>query len=1130
MFVEGSHGVLSIPARLRRNASLRGGALAVTFLQEGLVEERHLTYAELDQKAGALARFLLRELSPGDRVLLLYPPGVDYVVSFYACLYAGLVAVPAYPPRINRHLDRVTRLVRDCDARMALSQTKTFQGISRIAAEETTFAGLRWLCTDAEAWDGDSGELPPIDADHLAFLQYTSGSTSDPKGVMISHRNLVHNFAVIDESMGCTPDDTAVFWLPPYHDMGLVGGILYPLNVGLHTVLLPPVAFLKRPIEWLQAITRYRGTVTGVPNFALDLCVSRVRDEEMESLDLSSLEILFCGAEPIRARSFDRFQEKFGPAGLKAKARFACYGLAEATLMASGDRRGSDVCTLELSPSAFQRHEISEYDGEDAVRVVACGLVGSSLRAAIVEPESRRPSPEGTIGELWLSGPSVAEGYWRRDDLNDAVFGATLDGDEETRYLRTGDLGFIRDRRLYITGRLKEVMILRGRNYYPQDIEALVEDVHPALRKNGGAAFSRSVSGEEQLFLMWELERRRERSHEDVAAAIRHVLAASLELAVGGILFVSQGVVPKTTSGKIQRLRCRELYGSEELKVLYRWPEAGHSHDRHEASVHAIPPANAQSDDITFEILQAWLVAQIAKILKMDPKTLDPHVPLTYHGMDSVGAVTLVGEMEDRFGHRVDPMILYEHPCIDALARHLCSRTEIVEAFEKRLSLSELSRSITYRGGENFNLMDFMISTRKEPFLQRAASLSSSFESYLEGPISLYKRRVLGPAERAVAVMDPAQGTPREMLMFGSNNYLGLANHPYVRQEVKKAIDAYGVGLGGAPLLSGYTQLHCALEERLADIKGTESALLFSTGYSANVGLVTATTLGNALIVCDEYSHASFVDGIKMSGTRYVLFRHNDVAHLESLLLENRGRASDVFVGVEGLYSMDGDLAPLDRIVSVCRKFGAVLMMDDAHATGVIGATGQGAAERFGVKGQVEITMGTLSKTLAVLGGFIAASKPIVDSFRLISRSYMFSTSMPPIVVAGALAGLDVIEDEPERLERLRRNIRYLKHGLERIGITVHRDHESPIVAVLTPPAMSIRKAALHFHRRGIFVNSIEYPAVPLNQQRFRISLMATHTRADLDELLGVIEEVWELYGSAHVGAGSGERVGAHGQ
>jgi glycine C-acetyltransferase len=413
-----------------------------------------------------------------------------------------------------------------------------------------------------------------------------------------------------------------------------------------------------------------------------------------------------------------------------------------------------------------------------------------------------------------------------------------------------------------------------------------------------------------------------------------------------------------------------------------------------------------------------------------------------------------------------------------------------------------------YRGGENFDLRQMLLCGKRLRLKEKTAMFTAFLEDLAANNHLLQMRCITSAADREVTVIDRQSKNPKQMLMFGSNSYLGLANHPYVKERVQQAIRQYGVGIGGPPLLNGYTKLHQELEERLAALKGAEDAMIFPAGYSANVGLVTGLVNETDTVLYDIYSHASFCDGMKMSGVNSAHFPHNNMAKLKGLLEVYRRRTDqDIFVGVEGVYSMDGDLAPLDVIVPLCKSHNAILIVDDAHGTGVMGQHGRGTAERFGLEGQIDITMGTFSKTFSATGGFVAAAKPIINYLRFFARSYMFSASLPPTVIATVLAGLDVMEQEPERFKQLWDNVAYANHGLRKLGFPLKS--ESPIFPLIVPVGMDLREAAHRFHDAGIFVNSIEYPAVPISQQRFRVSVMATHTRQDIDRLLDVVADIW---------------------
>lgn len=429
-----------------------------------------------------------------------------------------------------------------------------------------------------------------------------------------------------------------------------------------------------------------------------------------------------------------------------------------------------------------------------------------------------------------------------------------------------------------------------------------------------------------------------------------------------------------------------------------------------------------------------------------------------------------------------------------------------------------------YEGGDNFDLQDIVRISARLKFNERIQCAAEVVREAVSH--GLYRRELVSCTDREVTLLE--DGIARPILMFGSNSYLGLANHPHVAARIREVLDVGAIGLGSAPLLSGYTRWHRELEERLATLKGTQAALLYSTGYSANLGLVAGCCNGRSIVICDEYSHASFRDGLKLAKVRFHTFRHNDLDHLEQLLEQHASPKVDLFVGVEGLYSMDGDIAPLDAITRLCERHRATLMIDDAHATGVLGATGSGSTEHFGLKGGNAIVMGSFSKAFAGLGGFICGSRDLVDYLRFMSRPYMFSTSMPPPLVAQALGGLEVLAQEPQRVQRLRRNVALAHRRFAAAGIAVLGDAVSPIIAVPAPSRINVRTAGRHLHELGVFVNAIEYPAVPRDQQRFRVSIMASHTEADIERMVQAFEQVWAEAGQAAPAASQASTVREH--
>ncbi len=552
--------------------------IAFTYLVDGEDEEIHLTYRELDHQARAIGAWLESHDLVGQRALLLYPAGLEFIAAFFGCLYAGVIAVPVYPPRRNRSLGRIQAIADDAEARVALTTDLVLNRVMPLIDQTPHLKQLTWLST-CQVPSKMAGEwkMPDVHGNTLAFLQYTSGSTGTPKGVVLSHANLVHNSALISYSFEHTRSGAGVFWLPSYHDMGLIGGILQPLYIGRPNVLISPMSFLQKPYRWLSAITRYQVSTSGGPNFAYDLCVRKITPKQRETLDLSSWQVAFNGAEPVRAETLDAFAETFAPCGFRREAFYPCYGLAEATLIVSGGHVHKQSKSGTFDAQALARNEVisTESDAPGGRKLVGCGKNLPDQRIEIVDPETRMPCPAGRIGEIWVQGPSVAQGYWRQEEATEQVFHARLADTGEGDFLRTGDLGFLEHGELYVAGRLKDLLIVHGVNYYPQDIERTVQQSHPRLRLDCGAAFVVEKNDREQLVVTQEIGHHKQSNFQEVFDAIRRAVAGEHELIPSEIVLLRAGSIPKTSSGKIQRHACRDGYLAGTLKVVGQWKDEG---------------------------------------------------------------------------------------------------------------------------------------------------------------------------------------------------------------------------------------------------------------------------------------------------------------------------------------------------------------------------------------------------------------------------------------------------------------------------------------------------------------------------------------------------------------------------
>jgi acyl-CoA synthetase (AMP-forming)/AMP-acid ligase II len=563
----------SLVEMLRYQAVHRPNKIVFRFLHNGEKEVEKVTYQELDRKVRAIANKLRKTINRGERILLLYPPGLEFISAFFGCLYADAIAVPVYPPRPNRPATRLLAIKSDSQATLALTTKSMLSKLEIQLANYPELATLPLMATDdisidlASDWQESEATMKS-----LAFLQYTSGSTGMPKGVMVSHGNLLHNSEYIKQGFELTQESVSVSWLPSFHDMGLIDGIIQPLYTGFTGILMGPEFFIQSPWRWLQAITDYKATHCGGPNFAYDFCVQKIMPQQMDSLDLSSWQSAYNGSEPVRRETLDLFATKFAPCGFRSNFFYPCYGMAEATLMISGGRVKDKPIYCTVSAEGLEQKLVIETpeDDKDVRHLVGCGRTWVDTKILIADPESLEQCTPGQVGEIWVSSESVAQGYWNQPALSEKTFHAYLADTDEGPFLRTGDLGFLRDGELFVTGRIKDMIIIRGRNYYPQDIELTVEASHPSLRANCCAAFAVEKDGTERLVVVVEVERTylRQLNVKDVVADVCEAIIQHHELQVYATVLIRTGSIPKTSSGKIQRRACKEKFLDQTLDFV----------------------------------------------------------------------------------------------------------------------------------------------------------------------------------------------------------------------------------------------------------------------------------------------------------------------------------------------------------------------------------------------------------------------------------------------------------------------------------------------------------------------------------------------------------------------------------
>jgi amino acid adenylation domain-containing protein/thioester reductase-like protein len=660
---------------LRSRAEDHPDRLMYRFIRDGDSDVATITVSELDRRARAIAAWLDSFNASGERALLLYPPGLDYIAAFFGCLYAGVIAVPAYPPRLNRPVPRIQSIVSDSRASFALTTSTILHNIEQRFEHAPDLAALHWLNNDQVPPGIETDWRPPdISSETLAFLQYTSGSTSQPKGVMLSHGNLMHNLEAIRRGFRIDSSIVPVFWLPGHHDMGLIGGMLEPVYVGGHSTLMSPVSFLQRPFRWLEAISLYKATITGAPNFAFDLCVDKISPEQIETLDLSSLSLVFCGAEPIRSETLERFARTFARCGFRKSSFYPCFGMAESTLIVSGGDGPGEPRTFTVDRKSLEQDRVVEVSPADvgSLTMVNCGRSIIDQKIMIVNPSTLEKCDADQVGEIWVSGPSVAQGYWGRPEETQQTFQANLAESSEGHFLRTGDLGFLHDGELFVTGRLKDLIIIHGSNHYPQDIELTVESSHIALQSGAGAAFSITENGKEQLVIVYEVTRQgRQADVNEVASAIRQAVAEKHDLQVFAIVLVKPMSIPKTSSGKIQRRACRNSFLENSLEVIGQWNAKPQQTEKPKPLAQKSTAKVQQK--ISAQTIQSWLVTRIAAMLELDASSIDPRQPFTYYGLGSIQAVSLTGDLEVFLHRKLSPTLAWDYPTIESLAAHLAN-------------------------------------------------------------------------------------------------------------------------------------------------------------------------------------------------------------------------------------------------------------------------------------------------------------------------------------------------------------------------------------------------------------------------------------------------------------------------
>ncbi len=661
---------------LNKQATLRGEKIAYRFLVDGEKQVATISYSELQNKAKQVAAELQKHHPKGTRALLLYPSGIDFLIAFFGCLFAGVIAVPAYPPRRNKSNPRIAGIIKDCDCEVLLTCNDNLGLIEQAETKLPELTPLNKIITDAlPAENSHLWEYPDISQDTIAFLQYTSGSTSTPKGVMVSHDNLMFNQQMMENSFAVNDQTTYVSWCPLYHDMGLIGNVLQSVYMGATCVFMAPMSFLEKPIRWLQAISDYQGNAAGAPNFAYELCVEKIDEQDKKHLDLSHWHFAANGAEPVRHDTLVKFANHFAECGFSFDAMSPCYGLAETTLfIAGGDAKKTPVTGYFCWRSLAKGVGKAILNSNHSVPIVGYNCAQQGQVLVIVSPETNTPCRDGEVGEIWASGRHVAHGYWNNPEATNTTYHLNIPG-SKSNFVRTGDLGFVIDDCLFITGRHKDLLVVRGKNYYPQDLEHIAEQVSAALVPGSSAAFTLS-NDDSDIVMAVELKRRNLKDDTlEISRQIRRAVFQMFGLKIDTILYLKPAKIPKTSSGKIQRQLCKQLYQNNELDVFITNEGDGHIlHEENQDKTMVLSELSSLSNSDHYHHIRELLLLHVGRVLNCRIGDDESHIPIVELGIDSINALELTGILNTSLGVDISVIDLLDGESIVSIADKIATK------------------------------------------------------------------------------------------------------------------------------------------------------------------------------------------------------------------------------------------------------------------------------------------------------------------------------------------------------------------------------------------------------------------------------------------------------------------------
>lgn len=1062
------------------------------------------TFAGLDAKARAIAAWLIPRTEPGDRVLLMYDEAPTFLAAFFGCLYAGTIAVPVFPPTDKRTFTRFL-LVAQNAAAAALLHADRYSELLR-EDDKLSRLALPELIMNTSVFDGDDlnrEALRYTAGDEVAFLQYTSGSTSSPRGVMVTHNSLLSNLGMFRHAYPAGSNATFGMWLPFQHDMGLITGLLGAIYYGNACVTCPPSTFLRSPQRFLQLLTDFGVTHSVMPNFGFELCVRKIGPQDRAKLNLEKLRVLWNSSEPIRSATLNRFSDVFAICGFSRHAICPGYGLAEATLIVSDSLRSNGPKAIDVSIESYECGAVKLASEVSNCRtVISSGFPIEPGRVKLMSIDSPTELGEGNIGEIWLSGPHITSGYWRNPVDTEFTYENRLPGDS-CLWLRTGDLGFLWDGELYVTGRLKDVIIVRGRNLYPPDLEEAVADAHPMMRPGCCATFSIEVADEEGVGVACEV---RSTCGADeygaVVRAIRGALSREFNVSALAVALLAPGGTHKTSSGKFQRSSMSSALVSGKLDCLYVDGIA-----REKAVGSGAMPTKRVGDDATRELVR-WISVWVEHRLQLVPGALSPDGDLAEQGLDSLGVVDLCVALEGHLGVKVTEAAPRNHPTPEQLAAYLMTLEGAGASRSTQQARAGTPRKQTV-GALEGTLADFKelsgndVMERTRPFLSwRHRRIREGYWPYL---------RLLHAAPAAEQTFRFEDGKDLDCINLGSIDYLGLSGREEIKEAAIQAVRDYGPHSASVPVFSGGSLLARQLEDAVAEHLQSPDVLLFPTGWSAGWGSVAGLIRERDHVVLDLLAHNCLQQGARAATRNIRHFGHLDTGHAERILADIRGRDAEagILVVSEGLFSMDSDWPELAALQEVCQCYDARLLVDVSHDLGSMGPLGTGQIGLQGLLGKIDLVVGGFSKTLAANGGFLACRSAAVKEYlKVYADSNLFATAISPVAAGAAMAALRIARSAEG--EALRGHLSMLggvlRDGLAQRGIECG-GALSPLVPVIVGKESAARLACSHAIARGVLTNLVEYPAVPVGAARLRVQLTATQTREQIERVVDVLSE-----------------------